>query len=71
MQQDIEPCSVEESRPWSYIVSLQETEALEILQEFNAEAVRLSLMYHMDPEELTQIAPVSKLATLPKRCHAV
>jgi hypothetical protein len=41
MQRDIEPCSAEVPRPWSYIVSLQESKALEILRQFNADEVRL------------------------------
>ncbi|KAL8653253.1 MAG: hypothetical protein Q9210_002207 [Variospora velana] len=38
MQQDIEPMSIEKARPWSFISSLPEYQALEILQKFNVEA---------------------------------
>lgn len=39
MQRDIEPFSAEGSRSWSFIFSLPESEALDILQRFKAEAV--------------------------------
>ncbi|KAL8725152.1 MAG: hypothetical protein Q9166_007527 [cf. Caloplaca sp. 2 TL-2023] len=38
MQRDIEPLSFEGSRSWSYIFSLPESKALEILRTFSAEA---------------------------------
>lgn len=38
-QQDTEPMSIEKARPWSFILSLPESQALEILQKFNVEAV--------------------------------
>lgn len=39
MQQDIDPISTERAGPWSLVVSLMESQALEILQRFNVEAV--------------------------------
>ncbi|KAL8896686.1 MAG: hypothetical protein Q9192_002952 [Flavoplaca navasiana] len=63
MQQDIEPMSIERPRPWSFVSSLQESQALEILQKFNLEA-------HLPPDSqpyLSAVTPTTVTITGPPR----
>lgn len=71
MQRDIEPLSANASRSWSFIFTLSESQALEVLQGFNAEVVSNLIQEIGSIKSLTSAASTAKLTTLCERCYSV